>query len=88
MYYSLNHMLEKEILSEEVMILLNKLWMKHIKRIDEDDLIACTKALLAELRKLPQIPSDIGSELEQTVEEFHIKSWNKWQEKLTNSDKE
>jgi hypothetical protein len=69
---------------EEIMMSLNKIWIKHIKYINEDDLIACTEALLAELRSLPQIPSRIGQCLEQTVEKFHVKSWNTWQEKLTN----
>jgi hypothetical protein len=73
---------------EEMMLSLNKIWIKHIKYINEDDLIACTDALLTELRSLPQIPSEIGHWLEQTVEDFHSKSWEAYQEKLTNSDKE
>jgi hypothetical protein len=60
---------------EEIMMSLNKIWIKHIKYINEDDLIACTEALLTELRSLPQIPSGIGRCLEQTVEEFHIKEY-------------
>ncbi len=86
MQISLKNMLEKENISEENMILLNKIWIKHIKNINEDDLIACTKALLNELRTLPQIPSEIGFWLEKTMEEFHVKSWNTWQEKLTEFD--
>lgn len=74
-YYTLNNMLDSDTISEDIMISLSNVWIKHIKLLDEDCLIASTEALLAELRSLPQIPDGIGQLLEKTTEDFHIKSW-------------